>query len=60
MNIRLAHRDSPLHCLAGLDLARALSSEVDTGSREENASKQQSRAPCRFDRNGALEEALGG
>jgi hypothetical protein len=25
---------------------------VDAGSREENASKQQSRAPLRFDRNG--------
>ncbi|MVT68402.1 hypothetical protein GPL21_25220 [Bradyrhizobium pachyrhizi] len=32
--------------------ARAFSSEVDTGSREENASKQESRAPFRFDRNG--------
>ncbi|MEH2706307.1 hypothetical protein DXU06_16330 [Bradyrhizobium elkanii] len=33
-------------------LARAFSSEVDTGSREENASKQESRAPFRFHRNG--------
>jgi heme oxygenase (biliverdin-IX-beta and delta-forming) len=32
--------------------ARAFSSEVDTDSREENASKQESRAPFRFDRNG--------
>jgi antitoxin (DNA-binding transcriptional repressor) of toxin-antitoxin stability system len=32
--------------------AKAFSSEVDTGSREENASKQQSRAPFRFYRNG--------
>src|ERR1700677_3608166 len=32
--------------------ARAFSSEVDTGSREENASKQESRAPFRFYRNG--------
>src|ERR1700733_4315101 len=31
---------------------RAFSSEVDTGSREENASKQESRAPFRFYRNG--------
>ncbi|MEY9149391.1 transposase [Bradyrhizobium elkanii] len=31
---------------------RAFSSEVDTGSREENASKQESRAPFRFHRNG--------
>src|ERR1700733_5882417 len=33
-------------------VARAFSSEVDTGSREENASKQKSRAPFRFHRNG--------
>ncbi|MFB9265473.1 hypothetical protein ACFFWD_20345, partial [Bradyrhizobium erythrophlei] len=32
--------------------ARAFSSEVDTGSREENASKQQSGAPFRFYRSG--------
>jgi hypothetical protein len=31
---------------------RAFSSEVDTGSREENASKQETRAPFRFHRNG--------
>jgi malonate transporter and related proteins len=31
---------------------RAFSSEVDTGSRQENASKQESRAPFRFNRNG--------
>jgi hypothetical protein len=31
---------------------RAFSSEVDTGSREENASKQQTRAPFLFNRNG--------
>src|SRR6266571_583469 len=31
---------------------RAFSSEVDTGSRQENASKQKDRAPFRFDRNG--------
>ena len=31
---------------------RAFSSEVDTGSREENASKQKHRAPFRFNRNG--------
>src|SRR6185312_8692715 len=30
----------------------AFSSEVETGSREENASKQESRAPFRFNRNG--------
>ncbi|MTV18854.1 hypothetical protein FDV58_03075 [Bradyrhizobium elkanii] len=34
--------------------SKAFSSEVGTGSREENASKQESRAPFRFDRNGAL------
>jgi hypothetical protein len=32
--------------------ARAFSSEVETGSRKENASKQESRAPFRFNRNG--------
>src|SRR5207248_10264752 len=31
---------------------RAFSSEVDAGSREENASKQEDRAPFRFNRNG--------
>ncbi|RXG88833.1 hypothetical protein EAS62_32190 [Bradyrhizobium zhanjiangense] len=31
---------------------KAFSSEVDTGSRQENASKQESRAPFRFHRNG--------
>jgi hypothetical protein len=31
---------------------RAFSSEVGTGSREENASKQKTRAPFRFNRNG--------
>jgi hypothetical protein len=33
---------------------RAFSSEVDAGSHEENASKQESNAPFRFHRNGAL------
>src|SRR5258707_4089948 len=32
--------------------SRAFSSEVGTGSREENASKQKTRAPFRFQRNG--------
>ncbi|AUC93245.1 hypothetical protein CWS35_02075 [Bradyrhizobium sp. SK17] len=36
--------------------ARAFSSEVDTGSREENASTREPRAPFRFHRNG---KALG-
>jgi hypothetical protein len=31
---------------------RAFSSEVETGSRQENASNQESRAPFRFNRNG--------
>src|SRR5581483_797228 len=31
---------------------KASSSEVDTGSRKENDSKQESRAPFRFNRNG--------
>ncbi|UWU78293.1 hypothetical protein N2603_07500 [Bradyrhizobium huanghuaihaiense] len=33
---------------------RAFSSEVDTGSHKENASKQESNAPFRSHRNGAL------
>jgi hypothetical protein len=33
---------------------RAFSSEVDTGSHKEIASKQESNAPFRFHRNGAL------
>jgi hypothetical protein len=33
-------------------MQKALSSEVDTGLRQENASNQESRAPFRFDRNG--------
>src|SRR5258708_12824400 len=33
-------------------LPRAFSSEVDTGSREENASKQEREPPFRFNRNG--------
>jgi hypothetical protein len=37
---------------SGLD--RAFSSEVETGSRKENASNQESRAPFRFNRSGAL------
>src|SRR6266571_2192332 len=32
--------------------SRAFSSEVETGSRQENASNQKSRAPFRFHRNG--------
>ncbi|QOZ20301.1 hypothetical protein XI02_38755 [Bradyrhizobium sp. CCBAU 21365] len=39
--------------------ARAFSSEVDTGSREENASKQESRAPFRFHRNGKSSSSAG-
>ncbi|MBR0718572.1 HupE/UreJ family protein [Bradyrhizobium liaoningense] len=33
-------------------MAGAFSSEVDTGSRQENASRQESRAPFRYHRNG--------
>src|SRR3984893_4835693 len=36
------------------DLPGAFSCEVETGSRQENASNQESRAPFRFNRNGAL------
>src|SRR6266496_6668508 len=39
---------------------RAFSSEVDTGSREENASKQNDRAPFRFNRNGKGSSGDGG
>ncbi|NLS75339.1 alpha/beta hydrolase, partial [Bradyrhizobium brasilense] len=35
----------------------AFSSEVDTGSREENASEHESRAPFRSNRNGGLGSA---
>jgi TorA-specific chaperone len=37
---------------------RAFSSEVDTGSRKENASNQESRAPFRFNRNGKSSSAV--
>jgi hypothetical protein len=37
---------------AGFLFAIAFSSEVETGSRQENASNQESRAPFRFNRNG--------
>src|SRR5438094_10419126 len=43
-------RQETRHC--DLPQSRAFSSEVDTGSREENASKQKDRAPFRFHRNG--------
>src|ERR1035438_2658438 len=33
-------------------MSRAFSSEVETGSRQENVSNQESRAPFRFNRNG--------
>src|SRR5450432_3320506 len=46
--------------IAGRSLPGAFSSEVDTGSRQENASNQQSRAPFRFNRNGALGRTLWG
>jgi NitT/TauT family transport system ATP-binding protein len=36
----------------GVDVIRAVSSEADTGSRQENVSNQESRAPFRFNRNG--------
>src|SRR5256885_2063828 len=43
-------RQETRHC--DLPQSRAFSSEVETGSREENASKQKDRAPFRFNRNG--------
>src|SRR5688500_6487969 len=45
-------RSGSEHRFAEFGPARAFSSEVDTGSRQENASKQESRAPFRFHRNG--------
>src|SRR5260370_38927433 len=42
-----------------LEQARAFSSEVETGSRRENASNQESRAPFRCDRNGNGSGAAG-
>ena len=45
-------RDLRRNGLVGVQFSRAFSSEVGTGSREENASKQKTRAPFRFDRNG--------
>jgi hypothetical protein len=41
------------------DLPGAFSSEVETGSRQENASNQESRAPFRFYRNGKALAGLG-
>ncbi|WP_312015684.1 HupE/UreJ family protein [Bradyrhizobium liaoningense] len=38
--------------LLACEIAGAFSSEVDTGSRQENASRQESRAPFRYHRNG--------
>jgi hypothetical protein len=38
---------------------KAFSSEAETGSRQENASNQESRAPFRFNRNGALALPIG-
>src|SRR6266481_129305 len=43
--IHIGRRDS-------VTLAKAFSSEVDTGSHQENASNQEARAPFRFNRNG--------
>src|SRR5450759_2071716 len=37
---------------------KAFSSEVETGSRQENASNQESRAPFRFNRNGKGSSSL--
>jgi hypothetical protein len=51
-------RHTSRQCLAKRRQARAFSSEVDTGSREENASKQESRAPFRFHRNGKGSSAM--
>jgi hypothetical protein len=42
----------PLHATRKNRITRAFSSEVGTGSREEDASKQKDGAPFRFNRNG--------
>src|SRR5881227_3759096 len=47
-------RSAPSSCSRSRG-TEAFSSEVETGSRQENASNQKSRAPFRFHRNGALE-----
>jgi hypothetical protein len=47
-------RGSAIRQLNQSGLDRAFSSEVETGSRKENASNQESRAPLRFHRRGAL------
>ena len=41
-------------------ISRAFSSEVETGSRQENASNPKSRAPFRFNRNGKGSSVFGG
>ena len=59
-NVSMRYDLGEAHALVGrsvpdfelMDGARAFSSEVDTGSREENASKQKPGAPFRFHRNG--------
>src|SRR5712672_425682 len=49
-----------LHGTRGsLGEAKAFSSEVETGSRQENASNEESRATFRFYRNGALASIRG-
>ena len=45
-------QDALIKAVEAFAAIKALSSEVDTGSRQENASSKESRAPFRFDRNG--------
>jgi GNAT superfamily N-acetyltransferase len=47
------HRHEPIgRLILQIGETKAFSSEVDPGSRQENASKQETRAPFRFNRNG--------
>jgi hypothetical protein len=45
-------QDALIKAVEAFAATRAFSSEVGTGSRQENASNQKSRAPFRFNRNG--------
>jgi 2-dehydro-3-deoxy-D-gluconate 5-dehydrogenase len=51
-DIAVVGRNEAKSNAAVADLTKAFSSEVEAGSRQENASNQESRAPFRFNRNG--------
>jgi ribosomal protein S18 acetylase RimI-like enzyme len=53
ISLIVLHRGEPIgRLIFQIGETRAFSSEVDPGSRQENASKQETRAPFRFNRNG--------